>query len=826
MAGRTTFELRAGSFQESDVVVRAVRGEEALSNPYAFDVEFYPRGDPLDLAEICASEAVLTVRRPDGTERYAHGIVGSVRMVDLVGSTPVYLARIVPALERLRHMERSRIFQSMSVTDVVKQVLDEAGIAQRWAVTADYPEREYCVQYRESDLDFVSRLLEDAGIFYFFEHDSDGHTIVLADDVSAAQDDGTRLPVKFAQDDDGALEDVRVLRLDRRKRAAIGKLSLREFDFLNPGLDNAAQAKGQESGDTEWYEYPGGYDDADAGTALAQVRLDEQQSGARSQSGQSSCITFKPGGIFEATDHPDDSYNNRLLLVRVAHEAIQDGDAEVEGGMLFTYRNTFDAVSADGPYRPERKTTWPSAFPTTATVVGSSGEEIYPDSHARVKVQFHWDRDGQNDDKSTCWIRCAQSWGGAGWGALALPRIGQEVVVKFLGGDPDQPLVTGATYNGANPTPLSLPEDKTKSVTRSDSSPGGGGSNELRFEDQAGGEGVFLHAQRDKNIEVLADKAQTVRHDEALAVAKDRSITVSGQQQLSVTGSDTSRVEGDQTLSVSGNRTTRVTATHEETVTGSQALVVSGTRQLVVTQQSSEVVGGASAMTVGNAYAISVVGAMNVVVGGALSRTIAQTSGEDVAGLRGEHVNGNSSLSVGSDFNSTVNGTLIVLTKGDQAEDLGGSCGIGVDKQVLWKPHQLELEAEKKFTIIVNGKAALQIDDSGNMTFGAKAFVVKASSELTLKGGKIQLDGADSASSASADLKKLDPAKGDRASVDVALKFEDGTAVANEWISAKFADGTVRSGKTDRSGKATIFGPKEGKVKISLIKRDKSGWGS
>jgi hypothetical protein len=181
---------------------------------------------------------------------------------------------------------------------------------------------------------------------------------------------------------------------------------------------------------------------------------------------------------------------------------------------------------------------------------------------------------------------------------------------------------------------------------------------------------------------------------------------------------------------------------------------------------------------------------------------------------------------VGSDFNSTVNGTLIALTNGDQAEDLGGNCGIDVKKVVLWKPHQLELEAEKKFSIIVNGKSALTIDDSGNITFGAKAFVVKASSELTLKGGKIKLDGSDSADSASADVKKLDPAKGDRASVGVALKFEDGTPVANEWISAKFADGTVRSGKTDRSGNATIFGPKEGKVKISLIKRDKSGWGS
>jgi type VI secretion system secreted protein VgrG len=826
--GRTTFEFRAGSLQESDLVVKRIQGKEGLSEPYGFDVDFFPSsGDALEPGDLCGTEALLTVRRPDGSERYVHGLVGSLQMTNLLVDVPHYRGRIISRMERLRHQERSRIFQDISVPDIVKQVLDAGEVTQRWSLEADYPERDYCVQYDETDFDFVSRLLEEVGIFYFFEHDSDDHTLVLVDAVSAATDNGTQVPFRTeGKIDETEDESESLFRLEQRRRVAVSKVSLRDFDFENPGVDNSAEKEESTAPETlEWYEYPGGFTEPDAGTGIAQVRLEEQRSDVRSCEGDSSCLAFQPGSVFEAIEHPDPACNGKLLLVRVSHEGTQQQSSGEVSGITHAYRNGFEAIASDAPFRPARQTPRPQAFPTTATVVGPSGEEIYPDSHGRVKVQFHWDRDGQNDDKSSCWIRCAQSWAGAGFGALILPRIGQEVLVKFLEGDPDQPLVAGATYNGEHPPPVSLPEEKTTSVQRSDSSLGGDGSNEMRLEDEAGRENIYLHAQHDENIEVLADKVQAIDGNESLEVVKDRSQEVQGNQDLSVDGSETGSIGGDQTLSVTGNRETRVTGSHFETVLQDQTLMVTGPQSIGVQSQSADLVGGAASLNVGGAYGVQVMAAMNVAVEGALTRSVVGSFTEAVIGERDETVVQSSHTVVGGDINGEVKGLLTRNTGGDQGEDLRGKWDTEVKDVTLWQAKEFNFKAET-LNIIVDGNTVLSIDDSGNIEFGVKSFTLEASGEMVFKGSSVSLDGSDSASSGSADVPKLDPMKGDRASVDVSLKFDDDAPVPNEWISAKFPDGTTRAGKTDSSGKATIYGPKEGKVKLSLIKRDKSGWKS
>ena len=571
--GRTRFEFRAGSFQESDQAVRRIVGEESLSQPYGFEVDYFlVTGEALEPSELCDTQAVLTLRRPDDSERHVHGLVGTVRMTELQAGVPHYRARIVSRLERQRHRTRSRIFQEMSVPDIVKQVLDEAGMTQRWSLISDYPEREYCVQYQETDHDFVSRLLEEVGIFYFFEHSSDDHTVVLLDSVSEAADSGLQVPYKAAgAGADEEAEGLQLFRLERRYRSAASKVSLRDYDFVKPGLDNSATTEDAAApAEFEWYEYPGGFSDPAQASGIAQVRLEEHRSQVARWHGESSCTVFQPGSVFEAVEHPDASYNGKLLLLSVSHEGNQDEGVGEEDEAKRAYRNTFEALEATTPFRATRRTVRPRAYPTTATVVGSSGEEIFPDDHGRVKVQFHWDREGQNDDKSSCWMRVAQPSAGPGFGGLVLPRVGQEVLVKFLGGDPDRPLVTGATYNGQNPTPISLPDEKTSSVHRSDSSPGGGGSNELRFEDRAGGEGIHLQTERDHTIQVVADKVQTVGGNESLRVDEDRDLTISGNQNLVVTGSETDRISGRQTLNVGGNRDTEVAGSHTELVAQGQ----------------------------------------------------------------------------------------------------------------------------------------------------------------------------------------------------------------------------------------------------------------
>jgi type VI secretion system secreted protein VgrG len=305
------------------------------------------------------------------------------------------------------------------------------------------------------------------------------------------------------------------------------------------------------------------------------------------------------------------------------------------------YRNRFTCVSEDVPYRPERRTRCPVVGGAqTAVVVGPAGEEIHTDVSGRVKVQFHWDREGKRDDRSSCWIRVSQAWAGPGWGALYLPRVGQEVVVEFLEGDPDRPIIVGGVYNGANPPPVDLPGEKTRSTLRSASSPGGDGSNELRFEDAKGQEEVYLHAQRDLNVVVENDASRRVGGNETIAVDKDRARSVGGSQSLQVAKDDTSTITGSQLLTVSGNRTTTVGASHVETVGADQSVSVGGAVAVTVALASAESVGLGKALNVGGAYAINVGGAMN----------------ELVAGLKAEEVGGAKIEVVGAKKSETVVG--------------------------------------------------------------------------------------------------------------------------------------------------------------------------
>ncbi len=825
---RTNVEFRAGPLNESDVVVHRIVGSEGLSQPYGFDIDFFPAsGDEVELADLCGTEALISMRRAEEPKRYVHGVLSSVRMTEVLNGKPRYQATLVPTLWRLRHVQNSRIFQDMAVTDIVKAVLDDGGVKQRWDLSGDYPTLPYCVQYRETDFDFVSRLLEDAGIFYFFEHEPDGHTQVLVDSVSSAAS-GTPPTVPYRREILAAdkRDEEYLVRLAQARGVRPTKVALKDFDFERPALAIAGEsAQAAASLDLEWYEYPGGFTDSSVGKNVAQVRLEEWQFGMQTFEGEGNCMTFAPGGAFEVSEHPDDGFDKTLFLVRLEHEAThQEGSGEVSE-IAHTYSNKFVALDSEAPYRPRRRTPRPQAYPTTATVVGAAGEEIFTDSKAQVKVQFHWDRQGKNDDKSSCWIRCAQVWGGPGWGANYLPRIGQEVLIKFLDGDPDRPILAGATYNGENQPPLTLPDDKTQSTLRSDSSPGGKGSNEFRFEDQAGSEELTLHAQKDETIEVLADKQQRVGTNESISVGKDLSIQVHGNQDLTVDRDDTSTITQNQTLLVTGARDTLVQGNHSETVGRAQSVVVAGNLSVNVTAVKQESVGGAHSVTVGGAHSVVVAGLMNQVIGGVFSQTVAGTRDEVVGLNQSESVGQGSQLAMKGDFTADIAGQVLHITAKDHQEEVKGKFACAVTGAATWQGKKLQLKADK-LTIVVGGSPILSIDDSGNLSFSANKFAVTASSDLVLKaGGNVILNDSASGADGSANVSKLQPIKGDKASVSIAVKDQDGNPVANEWFRAEFPDGTVREGQTDGSGKATAYGPKPGNVKVSLPRRDKGSLG-
>jgi type VI secretion system secreted protein VgrG len=746
----TNYEFSTDSHAVGDLRVALFEAEERISHPFWMDVTCVVHKDAsVDEAKLVGEGATLTIRPPEQDDRYLHGVIIGVRSWEVgTRENHQYLQlRIAPSLWKLGQTRNSRIFQRKTIPSIVKEVLDAGKVTHGWGnkrstgpdgLSGSYPTRDYVVQYGETDLEFVSRLLETVGIFYFFEFEDGKHTMVLVDANASCHDIPGDAKLPFRHDAGARPEDEFLDDFSSRLEVRPGAVTLRDFDYLKPTADLTAPAKGQVDANLEIYEYPAGYDDAGAGKSLAKLRLEERRARAELLAGKGRAARLTAGFQFELENHPVQALNAKYLLLTVRHAGTQSvGTAQGEGRASEAYRCHLEAIRASVPFRPARSTPRPVIpGPQTAVVVGPKGEEIYTDAHGRIKVQFHWDRTGKNDDGSSCWMRVSQAWAGPGWGALYLPRIGQEVVVEFLEGDPDRPIVTGAVYNGLNPPPYELPKEKTKSTLKSDVSPGGGGSNELRFEDDKGSEEVYFHAQKDLHIIVENDKDQKVHANETLAVDKDRSITVGGNQQLTVSKNDSTTVGGNQTLAVSGHRATTVSGNHSETVTGDQNVEIGGTQTLTVALASAETVGLAKALTVGGAYAVTVGAAMNELVGGMKSEEVGGAKVEVVGAKRSERVAGSRSLEVGGDFSETVGGKRSLKVGKDLTVSVTGKFQQSVTDSCTFKAKQINLDAEDEAVLKV-GSATLSLKKNGDVVIKGGNITVNSSGDLTLKGSKI-----------------------------------------------------------------------------------------
>ncbi|MCY1035356.1 type VI secretion system tip protein TssI/VgrG, partial [Corallococcus sp. BB11-1] len=497
-------------------------------------------------------------------------------------------------------------------------------------------------------------------------------------------------------------------------------------DFEKPSLDVSGRSKSSEGLEAlELYDYPGGYVATGTGKAAARVRIQEATQASLTLEGEGVCPRLTSGHLLQVED--DGTHEGRYVVVKVVHHGGQPethGGREALGGL---YRNQFQLMPASVPFRPRRLT--PRHRITglqTAQVVGPAGEEIHTDAHGRIKVQFHWDREGQRDDKASCWVRTSQALGGPAWGALVLPRIGQEVVVRFLEGDPDRPLVAGSVYNGANATPYALPDEKTKSTHKSASSKGSDGFNELRFEDAKGQEEVFHHAQKDQDLVTENDKDQEVRAFEDLLVKKDRARTVEGHQRLDVYRDDVSVIEGDQTLRVQGHRDTVTTALHDESVEGHQSVTVGRGRGLFVTYGVMESVGAVKAVTIGGGLLLNVGLASNEATGGMKTVEVGGALTEDVVGSRQETVSGDKQRKVGDEERMRIDGHWTNTTGKDLTEKVGALTDITVKGNATWMAKTFELKAET-LTVSVNNKLAIRLKKSGSVEFFGKTITLEES---------------------------------------------------------------------------------------------------
>jgi type VI secretion system secreted protein VgrG len=588
------FEGPGGAWRPVHVFI-----DEGMSRLYEASLVLANRNVGANVEELFERNVSLEIQRGS----VSRPLKGVVRRVEDLGSTGMYrFARIVvvPSLWMLSRRVNSRIWQDVNVLTIIQEVLKDAGVYQGNGTLSfegaldQLPPRENCVQYRETDLDFVQRLLEEEGVSYYFKHDGDAETWQLVEDGHAWEAvptmDGAAVSVIDAAGSSTAGSET-VLWFDWHRRTGTTGVLLRDFDFTHPRavLDMSPRSPG-DGGQRPVYDYParftlGTYDD-DAhvyrphhGQRRSRVRYEETQVENKVGHGRSTVTGFWPGRGLSMTGHQRAELDRNYVLLGVQHHVAAWGDipddiresehvksllrtfdTETEsipsGGaaMSTRYWNTFECVAADTPIRPERDTPRPLVHgPQTALVIAAPGEdeeEISTDFHGRVLVRFHWDRpelrgSSQSGSKSSCWMRVAQSWAGAAWGSMFIPRIGMEVVVTFLEGDPDRPLVTGCVYNGENNTPYPLPAEKTKSTIKTSSSKGSQGFNELRFEDLKDNEQIFIHAQRDMD--------SVVRHDQTLVVGHDRTKTIQGMEHVTVQKDRITSIVQNDSLDVEGN---------------------------------------------------------------------------------------------------------------------------------------------------------------------------------------------------------------------------------------------------------------------------------
>jgi type VI secretion system secreted protein VgrG len=774
-SGVPAFSLRVGPFGAAELTVDGFTGTEGLGHLYEFQIDFHGRGEePLEAAELLGAEALLTVVVPGGVPRYLHGKVRSVQALGRRGGLWRYRVWVVPQLWWLTRVQRSRIFQGKAVPDILQAVLREAGVEVKLSLSGGYAAREYCTQYRETDFAFLSRLMEWEGLFYFFEHTADGHTLVVGDSPSVheALPGGAALPLR--EEGGRATEGEYLSVLQRVHRLRPGKVHLKDYDFEKPSLDVSGRAQDGSSGvpALEVYDYPGEYVAPAVARSTARVRLEEVVQAARTLEAEAVCPRLTPGYRFEVED--DGTHAGEYVVVEVRHTGRQPettGGREAAGDL---YRNQLKCMPARVPFRPRRTTPTPHIpGPQTATVVGPAGEEIHTDEHGRIKVQFHWDREGRRDERASCWVRVGQTWAGPGWGALYLPRIGQEVVVRFLEGNPDRPLIAGAVYNGANSTPYTLPDERTKSTLKSASSLGSDGFNEVRIEDAAGEEEIFAHAQKDEELRTENDKDQEVRAYEEHLVKKDRAITVEGNQKLEVRLEDTSLVRGNQSLEVMENRSTLTAASHDEAVRGNQAVTVAQTFTGSIAQGAFETVGGAKALTIGAAYGINVGLALTETVGGLKSVQVGGARTSYVALSNTEQVVGNASTKVRGDVRGEVIGGVQLTVGKDLQHDVQGKAISEVQEPAAWLGKSFQLKADE-LSIVVNGKRIFHLTKSGEVKI-APSNISLEGSQISFKGKnvhKLEAGSQESGSASKAEIEALETVEPETALGDLYVRLD------------------------------------------------------
>ncbi len=680
-----TFQVIGGELAWFQVL--RYRGTEGLCQLFRFEIELAATDASVTPADVVGKSAVLSVNAPTGT-RWFHGLIGRFEVTGQAAAEVHYRAELVPTVWLLTHRYGARIFQQKSVPEIVTDVLQRAGVTTdhfRFALQGQHHPREYCVQYRETDYNFVCRLLEEEGIWWYFEQSRDGHVLVMADSPGGYATLADNAQIPFVPLSGLMPETEAVFRFRLGQSVRPGAVVLDDWNFEKPTVRLQSRDSADRDQALEFFDYPGEYAEQSVGAQLVRLRVEEFGTARVLGVGQSTSARLAPGRKFDLIEHPIEALNGGYLVtaatyagkqavvrtsaggngeaglldahtrqsvlaarssdsdsVRCLAEALlqintrlQRGDAtahralshwvyhagqvsrdlgnvaaaagqaplealairnlvaDVAASSLIdydapVYECRFECIPATVSYRPPRVTPWPvMRGAQTARVVGPSGEEIYTDKYGRVKVQFNWDREGKFDDQSSCWIRVSQGAAGGQYGMMFLPRIGQEVLVDFLEGDPDRPIITGRVYNADQMPPYTLPDEKTKSVIKTNSTKGGGGTNEICFEDLKGKEQILVYAQQDLHVRVNNDRVEDIGHNRHLTVTENQYELVKKAKHSEVKLDWNAKIGGNHSLEVVGDVAEKVSGNHSEAAAniylkGNQKVVVEGGSSLTL----------------------------------------------------------------------------------------------------------------------------------------------------------------------------------------------------------------------------------------------------
>ncbi|MBX3421508.1 MAG: type VI secretion system tip protein VgrG [Pirellulaceae bacterium] len=603
--------------------VTRFQAAEELSAPFYFNLELISDNAKIAAEDIIGTNATIAIDIAAGGQRFFNGFVQRFSALDEDNlGTRYYRAVMVPWMWFLTQTNDCRIFQEMTIVKIIEKIFNDLGFTDfdTSKISGNHPKREYCVQYRETDFDFVCRLMEEEGIFYFFVHENGKHTLHLADSASVYKDCQESTVDYYKSKLDTRELKAQIHGWEHNYQFRPGAWAHTDYNFKKP-RDRLMAAektvmKFKSAKNFEVYDYPGEYHAKGDGAALARIRMEELELEHDTVTGSSGCMSFSPGQKFKVGKHRAKTEEGKSYVIKkilhLAEEHTYETDPVDPG---FAYTNQFECFPDKATFRPARLTPKPVVRGCqTAVVTGPPGEEIFPDEHGRVKVQFHWDREGKFDDKSSCWIRVSQIHAGKGWGYMDIPRIGEEVIVDFMEGDPDQPIIVGRVYNGDNKPPYDLPAGKTRRGNKTKTYKGSG-FNEMSMDDTPGKEQIRIHGQYNMDTEVQNDETHTIHNNRTKTIGVDETMTIGNNQKLDVGVNKTVSVGTNHMETIGSNQKVTVGSNQSISVGSSQTNSVGKTKNETVGMMSNEMVGIMKATNVGAVYSIISGAAMNTAVG-------------------------------------------------------------------------------------------------------------------------------------------------------------------------------------------------------------------